>query len=192
MTIINQINPPLEYGDFSCSSGGPIRGREPGKSIRCGRESINQAHVSLLHHTVANTHCGRTCRPIALDNLGSRECDRYREHLRQITMPSRSRPMPTGANAGRPACVSAVEHARRDPDRPARHGTAAAMDVRNTGAAALRAQLTLNVADAARLPHCGRRGACPDVVETISVNCEPTLGMLLADWIDHPDESLEH
>ncbi|GBP88240.1 hypothetical protein EVAR_91192_1 [Eumeta japonica] len=119
-------------------------------------------------HTVADARCGRTCRPVALDNLGSREYDRYREHLRQLTMPSRSRPMPTGANAGRPACVSAVEHARRVPDRPARHGTAAAMDVRNTGAAALRAQRTLNVADAARLPRCGRGGACPDVAETIS------------------------
>ncbi|GBP92478.1 RNA-directed DNA polymerase from mobile element jockey [Eumeta japonica] len=82
--------------------------------------------------TVADIRCGRTCRPVALDNLGSRVCDGYREHLRQLTMPSWSRPMPTGANAGRPACVSANEHARHDPDRPARHGTAAAMDVRNT------------------------------------------------------------
>ncbi|GBP78986.1 hypothetical protein EVAR_58129_1 [Eumeta japonica] len=34
-------------------------------------------------------------------------------------MPSRSRLMPMGANGGRPACVSAAEHARRALDRPA-------------------------------------------------------------------------
>ncbi|GBP82339.1 hypothetical protein EVAR_90974_1 [Eumeta japonica] len=60
---------------------------------------------------------GRTCGPDALDNLGSREYDRYRESLRQLIMPLRSRPMPMGANAGR---------------LRARHGTVAATDVRNT------------------------------------------------------------
>ncbi|GBO99241.1 hypothetical protein EVAR_66949_1 [Eumeta japonica] len=69
----------------------------PNDDGSCSRASNN--------HTVADTFGGRTCGPDALDNLGSRECDRYREHLRQLIMPSRSRPMPTGANAGRPACA---------------------------------------------------------------------------------------
>ncbi|GBP84823.1 hypothetical protein EVAR_32722_1 [Eumeta japonica] len=112
-------------------------------------------------HTVADILSGRTCGPDALDNLGSYECDRYREHLRQLIMPSRSRPMPTGANAGRSACVTRHR---------GHHGR-----TKHTGASALCAQRTLNVADAARLSRCGRRGAWPDFVETISLNCEPML-----------------
>ncbi|GBP82087.1 hypothetical protein EVAR_89426_1 [Eumeta japonica] len=53
-------------------------------------------------------------------------------------MPSRSRPIPPGANAGRPACVCAAEHARRAPrftrcapDRRIIPGTVAATNVRN-------------------------------------------------------------
>ncbi|GBP50501.1 hypothetical protein EVAR_25198_1 [Eumeta japonica] len=106
----------------------------------------------MCQHTVGDTLNGRTCGPDALDNLGSRECDRYRENFRQLIMSSTSHPMPTGANAGRPAC--ATRHRGR-------HGRA-----KHTGAAALCAQRTLNVADAARLPRCRRRGACPDVVGT--------------------------
>ncbi|GBP71503.1 hypothetical protein EVAR_57068_1 [Eumeta japonica] len=143
-------------------------------------EPIQNISIPITNSLIKDELNGRTCGPDALDNLGSRECDRYREHLRQLIMPSRTRPMPTWANAGRPACVSAAEHARRAPDRPASirratrhrgcHGRA-----KQTGAAALCAQRTLNVADAARLPRCRRRGACPDVVGTISLNCERTL-----------------
>ncbi|GBP37701.1 hypothetical protein EVAR_23750_1 [Eumeta japonica] len=56
-----------------------------------------------------------------------RECEyNHRIHLRH--KPSRTRPTPTGANAGRPARVCAAEHARRAlrfarcaPDRPAHY-----------------------------------------------------------------------
>ncbi|GBP37041.1 hypothetical protein EVAR_31039_1 [Eumeta japonica] len=65
------------------------------------------------------THSGLTYRFDAPDNLGFRECDQFREYLRKLVMPSRSRPTPTGSNAGRPARVSATVHARRAPDRPA-------------------------------------------------------------------------
>ncbi|GBP72334.1 RNA-directed DNA polymerase from mobile element jockey [Eumeta japonica] len=123
-----------------------------------------------------DTQGRRTCGSDATDNLSSRECDRFRKYLRQLEMPSRSRPTPTGANAGRSTRVSATEHAPRAPDRPSRHGTAAATDVltKRIGMAAHRARRTLNAAAAARLSRCGRRGACPDVVGTI-LNCEPTL-----------------
>ncbi|GBP23875.1 RNA polymerase II-associated protein 1 [Eumeta japonica] len=47
----------------------------------------------------------------------SRECDKP-----PATMPSRSRPTPTGTNAGRPACVCAAEHARRAPRYAPRTG----------------------------------------------------------------------
>ncbi|GBP56397.1 hypothetical protein EVAR_32267_1 [Eumeta japonica] len=45
----------------------------------------------------------------------SRECEfeYHRKHLRHKSL--RSRPTPTGANAGRPACLCAAEHARRAP-----------------------------------------------------------------------------
>ncbi|GBP24109.1 hypothetical protein EVAR_27333_1 [Eumeta japonica] len=56
-----------------------------------------------------------------------------------------------------------------------RHGTVVTTDVRNTSAVALCVQQTLNVAVAARLQRCRWRGACPDVLGTISLNCEPTL-----------------
>ncbi|GBP24397.1 hypothetical protein EVAR_19272_1 [Eumeta japonica] len=39
-------------------------------------------------------------------------------------MPSRSRPTPTGTNAGHPACVCAAEHARRAPRYAPRPGPA--------------------------------------------------------------------
>ncbi|GBP27756.1 hypothetical protein EVAR_82805_1 [Eumeta japonica] len=107
----------------SSSWGGPITGLEPRRSLRYGRESVFRAQMALMRcHgwlTVADTHSGRTCGSDAPDNLSSRECDRFREYLRQLVMPSRSRPMPTGTNAGHPARVSTTEHARRAPDRPA-------------------------------------------------------------------------
>ncbi|GBP71295.1 hypothetical protein EVAR_60861_1 [Eumeta japonica] len=59
-----------------------------------------------------------------MDNLGSHECDRFREYLRQLVMPLRSRPTSTRANAGRPARVSATEHGVAPPDRPAYGDTA--------------------------------------------------------------------
>ncbi|GBP32531.1 hypothetical protein EVAR_23942_1 [Eumeta japonica] len=66
--------------------------------------------------------------PTHLDYHVSRECEYkpHRQHLRR--KPSRSRPTPMGANAGRPACVCAAEQARRAPrfarcapDRPAHY-----------------------------------------------------------------------
>ncbi|GBO98678.1 hypothetical protein EVAR_103826_1 [Eumeta japonica] len=72
-----------------------------------------------LNQTVADIHTRQTCDSDPPDNLHSRECDRIREYLRQLVMPSKSRPTPTGANAGRLARVSATGHARRTPDRPA-------------------------------------------------------------------------
>ncbi|GBP21129.1 hypothetical protein EVAR_11160_1 [Eumeta japonica] len=78
----------------------------------CGKSANERQRT----HTVADTHSGQTYGSDALDNLNSRECDRFREYLRQIVMPSRSRPTPTRANAGRPARVCATEHARRAPD----------------------------------------------------------------------------
>ncbi|GBP76657.1 hypothetical protein EVAR_51142_1 [Eumeta japonica] len=127
------------------------------------------------------------------DNHVSCECDRHREHLRQLTMPSRLRPMPTGANAGRPTCVCAAKHARSAP-RPGltctarhrgRHGRA-----KRTGTAAPCAHRTLKMSDAARLPCVRRRGACPEVVETNALIANRRFGMLLADWIDHPNDDL--
>ncbi|GBP66372.1 hypothetical protein EVAR_88482_1 [Eumeta japonica] len=76
------------------------------------RRSDMRQHKSSVSHL-------RTCGSDALDNLGSRECDQFREYLRQLVMPSRSCPMPTGTNTGRPARVSAIEHARRASDQPA-------------------------------------------------------------------------
>ncbi|GBP04466.1 UPF0160 protein MYG1, mitochondrial [Eumeta japonica] len=49
----------------------------------------------------------------------SRECEQP-----PATMPSRSRSMPTGANAGHPACVCAAEHARCAPRYALRPGPA--------------------------------------------------------------------
>ncbi|GBP88714.1 hypothetical protein EVAR_60650_1 [Eumeta japonica] len=50
----------------------------------------------------------------------SRECEfeYHRKHLRH--KPSRSPPTPSGANAGRPVCVCAAEHARRALHRASR------------------------------------------------------------------------
>ncbi|GBP01013.1 hypothetical protein EVAR_2293_1 [Eumeta japonica] len=81
-------------------------------------------------------------------------------------MPSRLRSTPTGANAGRPTRVSATEHARRAPDRPARYGTAAATDMltKLISTAAHRARRTLNAANAARLPRCRRQDTWSDIV----------------------------
>ncbi|GBP68752.1 hypothetical protein EVAR_99022_1 [Eumeta japonica] len=123
-------------------------------------EQSSDIFFSMAAILSTHIHTRRTCGCDPRDNLRSRECDRLRKYLRQLVMPSRSRPTLTGANAGRPARVRATEHARRVPDRPARHGTVATTDVltKRTGTAALRARRTLNAADAARLPHCGRRG----------------------------------
>ncbi|GBP15495.1 hypothetical protein EVAR_9276_1 [Eumeta japonica] len=57
----------------------------------------------------------RTCVSEPPDNLLTRECYRIREYLRQLVMQSKSRPTPTGANAGRPARVSTTENVRRAP-----------------------------------------------------------------------------
>ncbi|GBP83833.1 hypothetical protein EVAR_60310_1 [Eumeta japonica] len=56
-----------------------------------------------------------------------------------------------------------------------RHATAAVTEVlmKRTGTAALRARRTLNVAVVARLPRCGRRGACSYIMGTI-LDREPT------------------
>ncbi|GBP56010.1 hypothetical protein EVAR_97431_1 [Eumeta japonica] len=52
--------------------------------------------------------------PAHQDRHVSRECEyNHRIHLRH--KPLRTRPTPTGANAGRPARVCAAEHARRAP-----------------------------------------------------------------------------
>ncbi|GBP91292.1 hypothetical protein EVAR_96492_1 [Eumeta japonica] len=105
------------------------------KSPNEGKQGVEDPQRRLIHHTVADTQGGRTCGSDAPDNLCSRECDRFREYLRQIVMPSRSRPTPTGANAGRPGC-----------------GTAAATDVltKRIDTAAHLARRTLNAANAVR------------------------------------------
>ncbi|GBP08927.1 hypothetical protein EVAR_78305_1 [Eumeta japonica] len=66
-------------------------------------------HVGLIRQLTPGS--GRT--PAHQDYHVSCECEyeQHRKHLRH--KPSRSRPTPTGANAGRPACVCAAEHARR-------------------------------------------------------------------------------
>ncbi|GBP58800.1 hypothetical protein EVAR_25873_1 [Eumeta japonica] len=122
----------------------------------------------------------------------SRECDKP-----PATMPSRSRPTPTGTNAGRPACVCAAEHARRAPRYAPRPGPACYFAARHrghpgraehAGMAAPGAYRTLKCRRAARLPCCRRRGASPDIVGTITLIVNRCFGGPLADLIDHPDE----
>ncbi|GBP83083.1 Retrovirus-related Pol polyprotein from transposon TNT 1-94 [Eumeta japonica] len=97
----------------------------------------------------------------------SRECEKP-----PATMPSRSRPTPTGTNAGRPACVCAAEHARRAPrfaprPRPACYFSALVRPPRRLPDA--------EVYDAPRAYHAADGGAPPDIVGTIT-GMEPMLG----------------
>ncbi|GBP67379.1 hypothetical protein EVAR_43662_1 [Eumeta japonica] len=122
----------------------------------------------------------------------SRECEQP-----PASMPLRSRPTPTGANAGRPACVCAAEHARRAPrfaccapDRLAHHlrlGIAATSEVQST---LVRPPPALtgsrSVRRATRLPCCRRR-CLPGHRGTITLIQNRCFGPL-ADRMDHSDE----
>ncbi|GBP73200.1 hypothetical protein EVAR_54934_1 [Eumeta japonica] len=71
----------------------------------CGRSAnVTRQYLSVnnnaARHTVADIDSNRTCRSDLPYNLRSRECDRLREDFRQLVMPLRSRPTPTGAKAG--------------------------------------------------------------------------------------------
>ncbi|GBP08233.1 hypothetical protein EVAR_78729_1 [Eumeta japonica] len=84
-----------------------------GRSILYSRESVYQANVALLRDTVADIDSRRTCGCDSPDNLRSRECDRRRKYFRQLVMPLRLRPKPTGANVGRPARCRPTRHCDR-------------------------------------------------------------------------------
>ncbi|GBP21580.1 hypothetical protein EVAR_9765_1 [Eumeta japonica] len=127
-------------------------------------------------YTVADIFGGRTCGPDTPDNLGSREYDRYREYLRQLIIPSRSRPIPTGANAGRPACVT------RHRSRHGRVKHWCGRPLRSTDAECGRRCTPTTLRTVRRLP--GRRG-------NDFSKANRRLGMLFDDWTDHPDEGLE-
>ncbi|GBP33734.1 hypothetical protein EVAR_17061_1 [Eumeta japonica] len=90
----------------------------------------------------------------------SRECDKL-----PATMPSRSRPTPTGTNAGRPACVCAAEHARRAPRYAPRPRPACYFAARHRGypgraeRAGTAAPALPEVSDAPRAYHAADGGA---------------------------------
>ncbi|GBP86724.1 hypothetical protein EVAR_63729_1 [Eumeta japonica] len=69
-----------------------------------------------------------------------------------------------------------------------RLGTAANTNMHSTGTAAPGAYRTHEVSDAARLPRCRRRGACPDIVGTITLIVNQCFGGPLVDRKDYPDE----
>ncbi|GBP33182.1 hypothetical protein EVAR_14863_1 [Eumeta japonica] len=79
--------PPIRQGKSS-------RKRYIARNLTCELADSVKDFADNCHDTLS----GRTCSPDALDNLVSRECDRYREHLRQLIMTSRLRPMPTGGH----------------------------------------------------------------------------------------------